>query len=56
LLFDFELLRGAGQYHNTLAVKICKRKNDTIRKGVFPRVGRPFLPGYSHDMVAWMKA
>jgi hypothetical protein len=50
------VLRGAGQYHGTLAVKICQRKNDSVREGLFPRLGCPSSPGSSHDVVAWLKA
>jgi hypothetical protein len=55
LLFDFDTLRGAGQYHGTMAIKICKRKNDAIRKGLFPRIGRPKEPGSTNDVVAWLR-
>ena len=55
LLFDFDALRGDGRYYSTMAVKICKRKNDAIRKGLFSRIGRPKKPGSTHDVVAWLR-
>ena len=55
LLFDFDALPGDGRYYGTMAVKICKRKNDAIRKGLFPRIGRPKKPGSTHDVVAWLR-
>jgi hypothetical protein len=48
--------QGYGHYHDTMAVKICKRKNDAISKGLFPRIGRPKKPGSTHDVVAWLHA
>ena len=56
LLFDFDTLRCNGQYYSTMAIKICKWKNDSIRKGLFPRIGRPRQPGSAHDVVAWLRA
>jgi hypothetical protein len=37
-----------------MAIKICKRKNYAISKGLFPSTGRPKQPGSTNDVVAWL--
>ena len=55
LLYDLDCLRGERQYEGTLAVRINKRKNDSIRKGLFPRLGRPRHSDPAFDVVDWLK-
>jgi hypothetical protein len=37
-----------------MAIKKCKLKNYAIRKGLFPRIGRPKEPCSVNDVVAWL--
>ena len=53
ILFDFDSARGSRAYAGTAAVRISKRKNDTLRKGLFPRLGKAINPTF--DVVDWIK-
>ena len=55
VLFDFDTLRGSPGYEGTAAIRIRKRKNDTLRKGLFPRLGRARRQGTMFDVVAWLQ-
>ena len=54
VLFDFDTKRGLADFRGTAAIRISKRKNDTLRKGLFPRIGRACNPTF--DIVAWLRA
>ena len=53
ILFDFDNARGSRAYAGTAAIRISKRKNDTLRKGLFPRLGKAINPAF--DVVDWIK-
>jgi hypothetical protein len=44
ILFDFDTARGSRAYARTAAVRISKHKNNTLRKGLFPRLGKVINP------------
>ena len=53
-MLDFDSARGSrASYAGTAAVRISKRKNDTLRKGLFPRLGKAVNPAF--DVVDWIK-
>ena len=55
ILFDHDVQRGTPGFEGTAAIKIRKRKNDSLRKGHFPRIGRSAQPGTTFDLVAWLR-
>ena len=55
VLFDFDTLRGTAGYEGTAAIRIRKRKNDSIRKGLFPRLGKARRANTTFDLVAWLR-
>ena len=56
ILFDHDTLRGIPGFEGTAAIRIRKRKNDALRKGLFPRIGRSSQPGTTFDLVIWLRA
>ena len=55
VLFDFDTWRGIPGYEGTAAIRIRKRKNDSIKKGLFPRIGRARKANTMFDLVAWLR-
>ena len=55
VLFDFDTLRGDPFFQGTAAVLIRRRKNDCIRKGHIPRIGRGASGNPALDVVDWLK-
>jgi hypothetical protein len=55
ILFDFDAMRGVPGFEGTAAIRIRKRKNDSLRKGHFPRIGRSAQPGTTFDLVEWLR-
>jgi hypothetical protein len=49
VFFDFDSASGRPGYHGTAAINIKSRKNDQLRKGHHPRIGRPY--SRLHDLV-----
>ena len=56
ILYDFDTLRGDARFWGTAAVCIRRRKNDCIKKGLFPRIGRPASGNPAGDIVDWLKS
>jgi hypothetical protein len=49
VFFDFDVASGLPGYVGTAAINIMSRKNDQLRRGHHPRIGRPQY--YKHDLV-----
>ena len=56
VLFNFDVLRGTPGFEGTAAIKIRKRKNDVLRKGLFPRIGKALQEDTAFDLVAWLRS
>ena len=54
VLYNLDTLRGDAQYAGTAAIHICKRKNDALRKGLFPRLGRARSSIPAFNVVQWL--
>ena len=49
VFFDFDARSGQAKYLGTAAINVKTRKNDQLRKGHYPRIGRPHSK--FHDLV-----
>jgi hypothetical protein len=56
VLFNFDVLRGTPGFEGTAAIKIRKRKNNVLRKGLFPRIGKALQEDTAFDLVAWLRS